>query len=474
VRQRIVAVILFGSALLGLGSLPACNGKGGLTQKNSAGTITLTVSDPTTCGGVNGTFSHIFVTLSDVQMSPDVNASPGDPTFVSLGNGLKQIDLLGTANQCSLATLGSGLSLPPGSYAQLRVFLAADGTGIPGNQCGPAANCVMLSSDPLNTPHAIQLGTETTQGIKLTSSQIVGGSFTAVALQQQTLNLNFDACASVISFGTDPNNPQFRFKPVLQAGDTGAAPGSLPSSISGTVVDAATQVPIPNGRVIVALEHTDSRGVDRVLMEALADPEGKFSFCPVPPGTYDVVVGAIDSLGGAFAATVTLSVPEGKDLGKVPMIAVAGVPNTPAAITGAVDTSNGFSQPTSADISLSALQQVPQNAATGITIPPITGTNAATVVQATQNSGSCPANFDCSTYSFNVPPANPNVGTFSSSGTAYTQGSGAVSYSIEATPFAPLSGATPDCSPSFLVFGPASVSPGGSVSAQPLIFGGCQ
>jgi hypothetical protein len=248
----------------------------------------------------------------------------------------------------------------------------------------------------------------------------------------------------------------------------------LPSSISGTVVDAATQVPIPNGRVIVALEHADSRGVDRVLMEALADPQGKFSFCPVPPGTYDVVVGATDSLGGAFAATVTLSVPQGKDLGKVPMIAVAGVPNTPAAITGAVDTSNGFSHPTSADISLSALQQVPQNAATGMTIPPITGVNAATVVQATGNSGSCPANFDCSAYSFNVPPANPNVGTFSSSGTAYTQGNGAVSYSIEAIPFAPLSGATPDCSPSFLVFGPASVLPGGSVSAQPLIFGGCQ
>jgi hypothetical protein len=472
VRQRIVAVFLFGSVLLGLASLLACGGKSSQSQKNLAGTITLTVSDPATCGA-NGPFSHIFVTVSHVQLSPNANAAPGDSSFVDLGNNPTQVDLLGSPNQCFLATLGSNLNLPAGSYTQVRVFLASDGTSIPGNHCGLAANCVMLSNDPLNTPHPIQLGTETTQGIKLTSSQIAGGGFTAIAFQQQTLNLNFDACASVISFGTDPANPQFRFKPLLLAGDTGVTPGSVPSSISGTVVDSATQVPILNGRVIVALEQADSGGVDRVLMETLADPKGKFSFCPVPPGTYDVVVGATGQ-GAAFAATVTLGVPQGKDLGNIPVIAVAGVPNTPAAVSGSVDTANGSSQPTSADISLSALQQIPQNAASGITIPPITGADAATIAQATENSATCPATFDCSAYSFNLPPANPNVGTFSSSGTTYTQGSGSVSYTIEAIPFAPLSGATPDCSPSFLVFGPASVSPGASVSAQPLTFGGCQ
>lgn len=470
-RKPIVAVFLFGLALLGSASLLGCGGNGGHLQKNVVGTITLTVSDPATCGGANGPFSHVYVTISDVQLS---NPSAVPPTFADLGNRPTQVDLLGSPNRCFLATLGSNLSLPPGNYMQINVFLASDGTSIPGNHCGLAANCVMLSNDPLNTPHAIQLGSETTRGIKLTSSHIAGGGFTAVAFQQQTLNLNFDACASVINFGTDPNNPQFRFKPVLLAGDTGVAPGSLPSSISGTVVNQATQLPILNGHVIVALEQTDNRGVDRVLMETLADPQGKFSFCPVPPGTYDVVVGATDSQGAAFAATVTLGVPQGKDLGNVPVIAVAGVPHTPATISGTVDTSNGSSQPTSADISLSTLQQVPPSAASGITIPPIAGVNAATIAQATENSAICPANFDCSAYSFNVPPTNPNVGTFSSSGTTYTQGSGSVSYTIEAIPFAPLSGATPECSPSFLVFGPTSASPGGSISAPPLIFGGCQ
>jgi Domain of unknown function (DUF4382) len=466
-----VAVFLFGLALLGLASLLGCEGHRGQSQKNGGGTITLTVSDPATCGGANGPFSHVYVTISHVQLS---NPGAVPPTFADLGNSPTQLDLLGSPNRCFLATLGSNLSLPPGNYTQINVLLAPDGTTIAGNHCGLAANCVMLSNDPLNTPHAIQLGSETTQGIKLTSSQIAGGGFNALAFQPQTLNLNFDACASVISFGTDPNNPQFRFKPVLLAGDTGVAPGSLPSSISGTVVNQATQLPIPNGHVIVALEQTDNRGVDRVLMETLADPQGKFSFCPVLPGTYDVVVSATDSRGGAFAASVTLGVPQGKDLGNVPMIAVAGVPNTPAAISGTVDTSNGSSQPTSADISLSALQQVPLSAASGITIPASQGANAATIAQATENSATCPANFDCSAYSFQVPPTNPNVGAFSSGGTAYTQGSGSVSYTIEAIPFAPLSGTTPDCSPSFLVFGPTPASPGGSTSAPPLIFGGCQ
>ena len=470
-RQRIIGGFLLGSGLLSLAFLSACGGKGGGNIFAQDGTITVTVSDPSTCGGANGPFSHIYVTISSVQLVPDQNAAPGNPG-TNLGFSLKQVDLLGTPNQCFLATLGSKLMLPPGVYPTIKVFLANSGN-VAGNHCGLTANCVMLKSDPLNTPQPIQLGTGTTPEIDLGSDQIVGGSFTAVADQPQTLNLNLDGCASVVTFGPDPNLPQFRFKPVLLAGDTGVPPGSLSNSITGTVVDSATQVPIPNGRTIVALEKQDTRGLDRVIMETLADGQGAFSFCPVPPGTYDVVAAATDSQGNAFAATVTLGVQPGNALGNVPLIAVPGATTTPAVISGTVDTADGLAGAASADITLSALQQVPQGS-TGITIPLIAGASSSTLVQATENLAGCPANFDCSAYSLDVPPANPNAGVFNAAGTVYAQGNGAPTFTVEAVPSLPLSGATPGCSPSFLTSGPVPVSPGVNVPLPAFIFGGCQ
>jgi hypothetical protein len=469
VRQRVLIVFLLGCGLLSLAVVLACNGKGTQGSRFAGGTITLNVSDPATCGGANGPFSHIFVTISRVQLSPDANAAPGDPSFVDLGNGLKQVDLLGTPNQCSLATLGSNLNLPPGGYAQVRVFLAADGTSIPGNQCGLAANCVTLSGDPLNTPHAIQLGAETTQGIAIAGNQLAGGSFIAVADQAQTLNLNFDACASVVSLGGN----QFRFKPVLLAGDTGTAPGATPNAISGKVVDSVSQVPIPNAEVIAALEQVDSGGVDRVVMQTLADAQGNFTFCPVPPGTYDVVTSAVGASGAGFAATVTFGIHPGNNLGQVPMIAVQGSPNTPAFLSGTVNTSTGFGQPTSADLSVSALQAISSGGVTAATIPSLNLPSSTSTI-ASQSSASCPPNADCNTYNLEVPPTNPNVGTFSSNGTTYTQGGGTVTYNVETRAFVPLSGSAPDCSPSSQSFGPVTVSPGVTAVIPPQVFGACQ
>lgn len=55
------------------------------------------------------------------------------------------------------------------------------------------------------------------------------------------------------------------------------------------MVDSLTKAPIA-GNVIVAIERTDSTGVDRILMQTTADSQGNFRFCPLPTGTFDVVV----------------------------------------------------------------------------------------------------------------------------------------------------------------------------------------
>jgi hypothetical protein len=89
--------------------------------------------------------------------------------------------------------------------------------------------------------------------------------------------------------------------------------------------------------------------------------------------------------------------------------------------------------------------------------------------------GACPANTDCATFGLSLAPANPFVGMFNAAGTSYTQDSGPVNYVIEGMSFAPLSGATADCSNSAqskaVTVTPGSVT---DITSQPLSFTGCQ
>lgn len=238
----------------------ACSGGGG-TATGNRGTasltaaITTTVSDPATCSAPQGPYSHVYVTIVDVKVSTNANAGDNDSGFVDLTPNLKsapqQVDLLGIANnQCFLATLGSNTPLTAGSYQQIRVFLA-DNTVTPpaGNKCvvtgSPnVSNCVQLAAD--NSFHTLNLSSEVQTGIKIPSGQIGGGGLNATAGASQDLNIDFDACASVVIQG----NAGYRLKPVLHAGEV----STTSTSVSGRVIDKTTNAPIVGGKTIVALE----------------------------------------------------------------------------------------------------------------------------------------------------------------------------------------------------------------------------
>jgi len=68
----------------------------------------------------------------------------------------------------------------------------------------------MLTSDPSNTPQPLQLSSESKTGIKIPSGQIAGGDFTVGSGEDKDLNIDFNACASVVVQG----NGQYRLKPV--------------------------------------------------------------------------------------------------------------------------------------------------------------------------------------------------------------------------------------------------------------------
>jgi hypothetical protein len=463
---RFVYVCLFLGSVAAALFVVGC-GSGSSKTSNSMASISTSVSDPATCGAPQGPFSHVYVTITDVEIHQNADAAPGDAGWVDLTPSLKsspkQVDLLAAAkNQCFLAMLGSNTEIQPGTYQQIRVLLAANGTTVSGNLCGVAANCVMLTSDPSNTPYALQLSSESQTGIKIPSGQIAGGRFQVAAGDVKDLNIDFNACASIVVQG----NQQYRLKPVLH----GAEASLTSASIQGMVVDS-TGAAIVGGTTVVALEQNDGTGVDRVIMETVTDANGNFVFCPAPSGTFDVVISAINGAGTVYAATVITGVQSGDGLGHVPLTA-AGVP---ASITGEITTTTG-SAATAADLQLSALQPIIENGATVMITTPLAQQSDATATLTTASSASCPANTDCASYTLAVPASNPSVGAFSSSGnqTPGPPATGAVNYTVDAVAFVPGSGSTLDCSSSDQQTSPLAVTAGNSFSEATLKFKSCQ
>jgi hypothetical protein len=424
------------------------------------GTVNVSLSDPATCAAPSGPYRHVYVTVTDVKIHQSASASSNDSGWQDLAPQLKdspvQVDLLGVANQCFLAMLGS-TGIQPGHYQQIRVILAANNVSVNNNKCGNFANCVTLTNDPTNTPLALQLSSESQTGIKIPSGQIAGGEFVIGSGETKDLNIDFNACASLIVDG----NGQYRLKPVLHAGEVSTQTAS--TSISGTIIDASTQQPVVGGNTIVALEHTDGNGIDRVVMEGVAASNGSFSFCPVPSGTYDVVAVAINGAGNAYSATVITGVKPGDSVGTIPLTP-AGLP---ASITGQV-TSAGSSGGVAVDLSLSALQSAGNNLL--VTVP-LAQQSGATASLTTASCGSV----DCVNYTLSVPGANPAVAAFTSVNPVPAGPAGPpVNYIVDAQAFVPGSSAQQDCSSPDMQTPPTSVSPGGSTPAATLNFLGCQ
>ncbi len=450
--------------LLGLVAITACAlFLLSCSSSSKPGTVNTTLSDPPTCAAPQGPYSHVYVTITDVLIHQNASASASDSGWVDLTSNLKnnpvQVDLLGLSNQCFLATLGSA-GVQPGNYQQIRVILASNGTSVSNNKCGVSANCVVLASDPAN-PQPLQLSSESQTGIKIPSGQIAGGQFTVNSGATADLNIDFDACASIVVQG----NGQYRLKPVLHAGEVSLTSAS--TAISGTVIDNVTLLPVAGGNTVVALEQKDSSGVDRVVMETVTGSNGTFAFCPVAAGTYDIVAVAINGTGNTYAATVITGVQPGDSLGNVPLTS-AGLP---ASVSGEITTSTG-SAATSADLTVSALQSIGNS--TLVTVP-LAQQFAAIATLTTAANVSCPVNTDCANYTLSVPAANPSIGAFSSGGnqTPAAPASGTVNYTVDALAFVPGSAGQPDCSSPDMNT-TVSVTPGGSGTASTLTFTGCQ
>jgi len=462
--------------LIAAGLIMGCGSNSTQTTTPTTGSITTILSDPPSCAAPGGPFQNVWVTITKVTANISSTAAPTDSgwvTLVDLTSNPKQIDLLSLASTtCLLTQLGSSSGLPPGNYQQIRLYLLANNasSGPSPNNCGSGNgfNCVVPTG---GTAQQLLLSSQVQTGIKIPPGQITGGAVTIAAGQSADLIIDFDACASIVQQG----NGQYRLEPTLRAGQVSVTS----SSISGTVVDSVSKSPIPGAAVL--LEQVDSTGIDRVVRSGKTASDGSFIFCPLPSGSYDVVVGAQTTsatlVTTTYNATVAFNVPLGTALSNIPLVAEAPAPaaSAPATITGQV-TSTGSSGSTVADIALSALQPAtPMGGATvQVTVPVFAALSQPPVVTTTATptpaTPACPTSTDCYNYSLQVPASNPEVGTFASGSITYAApATGAVNYS--------LNGTTANCTASTPVTGTISslaVTPGTTTTVSTVLaFTGC-
>jgi len=478
-RQLMTLAVIAG-LLIASGWITSCGGNNGTMSvpvgNATSGTVTTSLTDPPTCAR---SYDNVWVTITKVTAHISSTADPagnGWVTLADLTSNPKQIDLLSLASTtCLLSQLGSTSGLPVGKYQQIRVLLLDNSasSGPSPNMCGTGNgfNCVVPAG---GDPQELLLSSEAKTGIKIPPGQITGGGINLVAGQAADLNINFDACASILRQG----NGKYRLKPTLHAGEVSVNNNAL----SGTVVDSSTSDPIPGA--VVLLEQPDSNSIDRVVNAGVTDANGVFNFCPLPPGNYDVVVDA--NVTGALAttvygATIAFSVPSGTALGNIPLVSEGSgtALSTPwAAISGQVTTA-GSGGATEQDVTLYALQDATPTggALVHVTIPvfmanaqPPTFLTSDTPVPATP---ACPLGTDCSNYSLLVPSGNPSVGTFSSGAITYADPlAGTVSYSlfVESVDDSPCTASVP--SPALI---PAiAVTPAATTTVSTVVaFTGC-
>ncbi len=446
-RSRLVLLVSL-ILLLTIAAITVACGGNNKQLSTSTASVTTSISDPPTCASPSGPYTHVYVTISDVQIHASATANANDAGWVDLTPSLKsapkQVDLLALGGTgCVLAQLGSPTNIAAGTYQQIRVYLSPNNTSVASNACGNAgANCVVING----TTSALNLSSETQTGIKIPPGQIAGGAFTVAAGENKSLDIDFDACASIVIQGNS-----FHLKPTMHAGEVSL----VANAITGQLVDAVTKAPLSSVKEIVALEQKDANGVDRVIMQITPDATGAFNICPVPAGTYDVVAVAIVTSGGnataAYATTITTGVQAGFALGNVLMFAqpASGTTTQQAVIGGLVSTANTSNAGTATDVNIAALQPITVGATTTSYTIPLAQQQSSSINLTTAAGASCAAGTDCVQYQLGVPAVLPYVGAYASTGASYTQVTGTtVPYTVDVQAFVSGGAATPSCTPS--------------------------
>jgi hypothetical protein len=288
--------------------LSACGGGGGGGSGSATtptGTVNLQVTD-----GPSDEFQHVWVTITSVAFHTDPNAvwTAGDASWQTYALAQPVTVDLSALSNGALDTVFSGLSLPAGSYRQIRLFLApADGSLQPS-----AFDTLDSNGNPLATNDQVEYldgasnwaVTEApleiaypTQGIQLL------GSFNVTAGAALQLAVDFDLEHIIVPFNHG-GMTYFTMRPNLKYYDmsqVGAITGSInPALLCRTVAAATAAAPGCAYNLIVKAELLSPDGSRHyVARETTVDPAtGNFTLYPLATqdasgqaiGSYDIVI----------------------------------------------------------------------------------------------------------------------------------------------------------------------------------------
>jgi len=237
--------------------LAACGGGGSSTSGSAAGqgTLRVALTDAPSCG-----FDEVNVTVEKVRVHRSSTAADADAGWSEVVlNPARRVNLLDLTNGV-LAELGQ-TELPVGTYTQLRLQLASNGS------TAPYANSVVPTGGtetPLDAPSAQQ------SGLKMNLN------LTVAANELADVVLDFDACKSVVTRGA---SGRYNLKPVVTV---------LPRvRLDGLIAEGMVAPAIALPTTTVSLQQA---GVP--VRATVPDASGRFVLYPVPAGTYDLVVSA--------------------------------------------------------------------------------------------------------------------------------------------------------------------------------------
>ena len=268
---------LFLSLLLMAGTftLVACGGAssssspGGVPPPTGNGLMSVSLTDGP------GDYDHVYITVKDVWFHTSDASGPNEAGWLKFPLATPvTVDLVALGNGAAAQSLWNNLTLPVGTYQQIRLFLE------PTFKAGPPAGHTYFNEVVLNsatTPLPLRIP-DAEHGIRL------AGTFQVTDGGSNNLAIDFDAGNDVIEFRS---GAEYVLKPRLayfDLADVGAIVGNIDTTAAGTN---------STSRFVFKAEQVNAAGTFHVVRRysTLSDTTtGKFVIYPLPSGTYDLLL----------------------------------------------------------------------------------------------------------------------------------------------------------------------------------------
>ena len=237
------------------------------------------------------------------------------------------------------------------------------------------------------------------------------------------------------------------------SGGSGAGGGNSATSISGTILNSQTGVPV-SGTVAVALEGADPSDFS-IFAQTIADAQGQFRFDNVVPSPHGwgwtIGVSAKSSDGTLFAPTLLVSatiagrsgdaIEPGTDVGAITL-----VPSPTGTIRGNIFSQNVDGMPQSVNVLIDPMWGFALDR--NFTIPWIDGAPKFTTHDSDPACGT--QGYACSVYTITMPTANVWLATYDRNGNQFHTSGTPVSYKADFNASSVKTGAS-DCLPATLL-----------------------